>query len=81
MPNRPPLPYAYEDTDIMPFGAHIDKRLEDVPAQYLLFLWDSWLHTCTNQKHRRYPLYAYVYNNYSALQMDAPDYIPTHPLR
>jgi uncharacterized protein (DUF3820 family) len=29
------------DTDKMPYGIHKDKNMEDVPADYLLYLFDS----------------------------------------
>ena len=29
------------DDSIMPFGTHKGKKLEDVPAQYLLWLYDQ----------------------------------------
>jgi len=33
---------ALEDTDIMEFGRHQGKRLIDVPASYLLFIYDNF---------------------------------------
>jgi len=27
-----------QDTDLMPFGVHKDKQMQDVPADYLAFL-------------------------------------------
>ena len=32
---------TYTDISLMPFGKHKGIRLIDVPANYLLFLWDS----------------------------------------
>lgn len=29
------------DQDLMPFGIHRTKRMEHVPADYLLWLWDD----------------------------------------
>lgn len=30
-----------KDDDMMPFGKHSDKQMIDVPASYLLYLWDD----------------------------------------
>lgn len=57
----------------MPFGKHKGKRLEDVPASYLLWLWDDgWW------QRRGEPLHEYIKTSFSALLQDCPDYIPTH---
>ena len=33
-----------EDTDIMPFGEHKGKKMANVPAKYLIWLYEqSWL--------------------------------------
>lgn len=29
------------DTDLMPFGKHKGTEMQDVPASYLLWLWDE----------------------------------------
>ena len=36
MTNQP-----YNDDTLMPFGVHQGKRLEDVPAWYLLYIYDK----------------------------------------
>jgi uncharacterized protein (DUF3820 family) len=35
------MPVTYTDSSQMPFGIHQGKKLIDVPAKYLLYLWDS----------------------------------------
>jgi len=30
-----------EDSDLMPFGKHKNHRLDDIPASYLLWLYDQ----------------------------------------
>ena len=40
----PPLPYKRKrltDDDPMPFGKHKGERMEDVPADYLLFIFEK----------------------------------------
>lgn len=38
-------PDEVTDTSIMPFGQHIGKRMIDIPAQYLLYIYDKgWVH-------------------------------------
>lgn len=57
----------------MPFGKHQGKRLEDVPASYLLWLWDDGWWQRTNE-----PLGAYLLDALSALQQQSRDYILRH---
>lgn len=61
------------DTDIMPFGKHKGKRMEDVPASYLLWLWDNGL-----WQEKEKPLHGYIKDSWSALLMDCKDYDPVH---
>lgn len=61
------------DTDIMPFGKHKGKRMEDVPASYLLWLWDSGV---WQEPHK--PIHAYIKDSWSALLHDCPDHDPLH---
>lgn len=55
------------DQDTMPFGVHAGKKMEDVPAPYLLWLWNEG---CRNQS-----VMGYVRDNLSALEKEAPDVI------
>lgn len=32
---------AFTDTDLMPFGKYKDEPLQDVPAKYLVWLWNE----------------------------------------
>ncbi len=57
----------------MPFGKHQGKRLEDVPASYLLWLWDDGWWQRTSE-----PLGAYLLEALGALQQDCRDYIVKH---
>lgn len=73
------LPNAFGDDDEMPFGKHKGAKLSDVPTSYLLWLWDEGLYSESNVRTSRYPLHAYIYNSFSALEQDAPNYIVKHP--
>ena len=62
-----------EDHDRMPFGKHGGKKMEDVPASYLLWLWDDgWWERHTE------PLGAYIADAFTALLKECPDYEPKH---
>lgn len=66
------------DESMMPFGQYGPTRgdprtMADTPAYYLLFLWDSGI---WQEKGRS--VHEYIKENFSALEIDAPDYIVTH---
>lgn len=50
------------DESIMPFGIHKGKRLIDVPAQYLIWLYDN--NKCSG------PLKDYIEDNMDALKKE-----------
>ena len=51
------------DTCPMPFGVHKDKKMEDVPANYLLYLYDE--DKCGNGNVR-----AYIEENLDTLRLE-----------
>jgi uncharacterized protein (DUF3820 family) len=55
------------DQSPMPFGTHKGKKMEDVPASYLLWLWNQG---CQNQD-----VAAYIAESMSALKLEYPDTI------
>lgn len=61
------------DESPMPFGIHKGEKMKDVPADYLLYLWNIGV---WNQKDR--PIHEYIRESMSALEMDAPDVIVEH---
>lgn len=64
---------ALTDDSLMPFGKHKGKRLDQVPASYLLWLWDDgWWQRADE------PLGAYLADCFSALCEECPDYLPAH---
>jgi hypothetical protein len=84
---------AYTDASIMPFGKHSGTRLEDVPAQYLLWLWDNGVHEYAGKHSEesknpglkkgyiqdKINLADYIRSNFAALETEASDYIVQHP--
>ena len=56
-----------DDSTPMPFGKYKGRKMEDVPADYLLWLRD--------QKCRDQQVSEYIENNLSALLKECPDYI------
>lgn len=58
----------YEDEDLMPFGKHKGEKLLNVPASYLLWLWDQ-----RPMSDKR--LEEYIYQNMNALKIECPDRI------
>ena len=61
------------DLDSMPFGKHKGARLQDVPASYLLWLWNEGLKGETGTPGQRGDLARYIRDSMGALQMDDPD--------
>lgn len=61
------------DQSEMPFGKYKGKKMEDVPASYLLWLWDNGVWAETNK-----PLHNYIRGSFTALETEAKDYIVQH---
>ncbi|RMZ60042.1 hypothetical protein D1632_10650 [Chryseobacterium nematophagum] len=51
-----------EDTDIMPYGLHKGKQMQDVPAEYLLWLYEE--EKCTG------PVKEYIKDNLQVLEIE-----------
>lgn len=62
------------DNSRMPFGKHAGKYMEDVPASYLLFLWDEGIHAEPERD-----IHIYIRTRFSALETEASNYIVQHP--
>ena len=58
-----------KDTDKMPFGMHKGKLMQDVPANYLHYLWTSGL----KEEARINKVADYIKRNLSALKEEYPD--------
>lgn len=53
------------DASPMPFGKHQGKKMEDVPASYLLWLW--------NENVTQPAVRAYIQDNLDVLKFEHPD--------
>lgn len=66
------------DESIMPFGIHCDKKMEDVPAEYLLWLRDDMIDKGGPTRDQAKAVMVYVEENWQALTKEASDYDPKH---
>ncbi len=57
------------DTDLMPFGKHKGIPMQDVPADYLHYLWQNGL-----SKDKK-PVAIYIRRCLNALKQETPDLI------
>lgn len=62
---------AFTDKSLIPFGKHKGKCMEDVPASYLLWLW--------NENVSNLDVRAYIQESMSALTLECPDTIIKKP--
>lgn len=67
----------------MPFKAHYGKAMDDVPARYLLWLWNNGLWEIAKEPvtTTRHQVAQYIVENMSSLEMDDPDTIVDHKPR
>jgi len=56
------------DTDPMPFGQYKGKPMQDVPANYLHWLWSNG-----KKDDKQCPVAAYIRKSLSALKVEYPD--------
>lgn len=59
-----------EDWDVMPFGKHKNRPMQDVPASYFHWLW-----TQGKKDDKECPVADYIRRNISALKQETPDAI------
>lgn len=70
---------SLNDQSLMPFGAYKDTHIEDVPASYLLYLWEDC--RIYNRKAcfgTSLDVHNYIKENLTALEKECPDKIVTH---
>lgn len=61
------------DQDIMPFGTHRGKKMENVPAYYLVWLKETAEKTGNQISHEG--VRKYIEDNWSVLKSEMPDRI------
>ncbi len=64
---------AITDLTEMPFGKHKGTNMIDVPATYLLWLWDNGIWAEKGK-----PMHNYIKGAFSALESEAKDYLVQH---
>lgn len=62
------------DQSIMPFGKFKGQRMSDIPASYLLWLWNNGVKDQPDK-----PVHDYIKDSLDALQQEAPDVIVDQP--
>lgn len=63
------------DQDTMPFGEHKGKNMEDVPARYLLWLYDD-MRNAGGPRTFSKEVFEYIEENHHRLMKEEDDYIP-----
>lgn len=67
--SKPRNPKVLTDLCPMPFGKHQGRRMQDVPASYLFWLWTE----CGFERDRTSPVAAYIRTNLDLLIAEYPD--------
>jgi hypothetical protein len=68
---------AFTHDDEITFGVHRGTKMRDVPAEYLLWLWNHgmWKNTRSNE---RDPMRMYIIKHFNTLETDCPDVAIDH---
>jgi len=66
------------DEYVMTFGKYIGERIDKVPADYLLYLWDNGMWDERRRGAHADPVRQYIIENFHALETECPDRIITH---
>jgi len=68
---------AFTHDDEITFGKYSGAKMRDVPASYLLWLWNNgmWRDTASN---RSDPVRLYIIEHFNSLETDCPDIVIDH---
>lgn len=66
MPREYKAPEPLKDSDLMPMGKHKGDKMIDVPAKYLIYIYENKM--CTNQR-----VIDYIESNMEVLKQQAKD--------
>lgn len=64
------LPDAFNDDDIMHFGKHKGKIMENVPVDYLKWVWETMAETELHQTSSHGRVLRYIFNNRGSFDID-----------
>lgn len=66
------------DDDEITFGKYNGSKMKDVPAGYLLWLWNNGMWKSNTLSQRTDPVREYIVANFHALETECPDIIIDH---
>lgn len=69
---------AFTHEDEITFGVHVGTKMKDVPASYLLWLWENGMWKGSTTSQRRDPVRLYIIDHFNSLETDCPDFAITH---
>ena len=71
MPDYPEL----DDQSPMPYGAHVNVKMEKVPANYLLWMWNNGVRNAIEETTKRGVVARYIKSRMAVLKEQDPDTI------
>lgn len=66
MPREYQKPKPLKDDDLMPMGKHKGDKMQDVPAKYLLYIYEN--NMCSNERVKEY-----IESNLNVIKQQAKD--------
>lgn len=66
---------AFTHDDEITFGKYRGTRMGDVPASYLLWLWNNGMWKQDTLSQRNDPIRKYIVEHFNSLERDCPDII------
>lgn len=69
---------AFNHDDEITFGKHEGTRMGDVPASYLLWLWNNGMWEARTASQQRDPVRLYIIKHFNTLETDCPDVVVDH---
>jgi hypothetical protein len=70
-----PLYEELEDDSLMPYGGHVGKKMERVPASYLLWMWNDGVRKVCGEDSKRGIVARYIRERLACLSKECDDVI------
>lgn len=67
------------DESPMPFGAHNGTPMAEVPAEYLVWVWNEGLHSASQEDTKRGTVARYIHKSAEAIEMDTDKELEPRP--